>query len=321
MGLPSARLICFLLFATLNLFSVQAFSVPGWTAFKNDPSVVKITDGFGSCTGTRVSNDGYILTARHCFNTCLISKGFVDKRVIYPAEGWQSPVLYLFPNKKTAYCLVELDGIKQEIEIVAASDGFMIPSQQASLSVYDMPKYLEYLNNNFLYNGDFAVIRTQKNNFDQASCRKVSRGLAGTQGGAVKVYYLGYPSSSTGRPKGANSNGVSLLMGEGVTISSILKNACLGEKPNKDSLKLRYDRTELLLSTVDVLPGASGAALLNEEGEIVGVINSVYQRGKDMYSEYCSGSAISLNINYVVNKIKNNLGENKVEQIFNCNNN
>ena len=75
------------------------------TVVERDSSVLRIEDGFGSCTGTRISRNGHILTARHCLNACLISGNYVESVRIYPEFGYQSPTLYLFPRSEEAtYC-------------------------------------------------------------------------------------------------------------------------------------------------------------------------------------------------------------------------
>ena len=298
------------LLAVLSPFFSHAIS--GWTPVDYDPTVVQINGrGGGGCTGTRISKDGYILTARHCFNGCLISGGFVDAYNLFPEYGWRSPKLYQLHQE--AVCLTTIDGVAKKIKIVAIGPGFMTPMEQGSLNLYDKDLYLDFLQKSYLHNGDFAII---KEDVEGQSCRKVnwSSALDGE-----KVSFSGYPIQSSGRPCGRDSDGKSLLKGEGLVPSSSLDSSCVDSSlSNLDKLITRFDREDIMLSTVDNLPGASGSSLLNSSGEIVALINSQYRSGIDVESTYCSGTTVSIPTDHILRLLKETGFRRRVDEFFSC---
>jgi hypothetical protein len=287
---------------------LTSFGVVGWEQVQEDLSVVKVGEG---CTGTRVSSEGHILTARHCFNGCLIAGGFVDADQLFPEYGWQSPKLYHL--NQTAVCLTEIDGVEKQVEILAIGPGFMTPMEQGSL-IYTAPElYNEFLEQSFFHNGDFAIIKEQT---DVTSCKRDNWNDP-TDG--AEVFFRGFPSATTGRPNGRDSDGESLLESHGVIVGSILENSCIDKNTtNLNTLPLRYDREEILLSTVDNVPGGSGSALLNSDGEIIGLINSQYRQGIDVQSTYCSGSTVAISMRHIKSLLEETDIVNDIQVIFNC---
>ena len=289
-----------------------SFGVAGWSMISEDSSVVQI----GNCTGTRISNDGHILTARHCFNGCLISGNFVEINQLFPEYGWRSAKLYKLNQR--ASCSTTIDGHKKGIEVVATGPGFMIPTEQRSLIVLASDIYNDFLKRSYLHNGDFAIIKEETTK--KTSCRNVNWDRVNQKD---QVTFRGFPIESSGRPLGRNSNGVSLFEGSGVIVGSILENSCIGEDEyhSKGLINLinRYDRDDLLLSTVDNLPGVSGSSLLNNSGEIIGVINSQYRKGIDVQSTYCSGSTVAIPMHHIRSLLEEGgFKEEQIHNFFDC---
>lgn len=282
----------------LSLFiSQMIYADAGWVKIPEDPTIVRLQDNFGRCTGTRISHQGHILTARHCFNQCLIAGQFVQTEILFPSVGWQSPKLYKFNSENPAVCTMNVDGVEQELEVVFASGGFMTPSEQGSLSVSDPQVYDQLLESYFLYNGDYAVVKQRVDH--PTSCRAVSTTAVEAN---ETIYYMGYPTASMGgRPEGYESDGESLLLSRGHRVVSMAENTCIDTQSSTLAAVLkRYDRPEIFLSTIDVLPGASGSSVLNENGEIVAVVNSVYSPRVNMYQHYCSGSAVAVGVERIL---------------------
>lgn len=311
---PFVTLILMLgwVFTFIFLFSNFSYAVSGWVKVHSDSSVVKINGSSGgACTGTRVSKDGYILTARHCFNGCLISGGFVDSYSLFPEYGWRSPKLYQMNKKAT--CSISINDEVKNVEVVAIGPGFMIPTEQRSLSLYDKDLYLSFLEKSYFHNGDFAII---KEDSSTQNCKSVNWASA-LEG--EDVHYHGYPSKSFGRPEGRNSDGESLLKGEGVVSSSIVNSSCLGSNAkNIDELIVRFDREDVMLSTVDNLPGASGSSLLNNSGEIVALINSHYRFGVDVEKTYCSGATVAIPTYHILRQLEVMGFGQKIDEFFSC---
>jgi len=290
-------------------FPLRVFAVSGWSYIGTDSAVVKVGDG---CTGTRISNDGHVLTARHCFTDCLINSSSVEEEVLFPEFGWRSQKLYKL--KSTAFCEASINGVDEVIEILAIGPGFMTPMEQSSLVHFDKELYTNFLNKSYFHNGDFAIIKVQESQV--ASCKKVSLEPLDNN---KEVSFRGYPMQSTGRPDGRNSDGKSLLEGSGFVIDSVFENSCIDEQAhNSEALRLRYDRSDLILSTVDNLPGGSGSALLNVENRIIGLVNSQYRQGIDIHSTYCSGSTVAVSIEHIFKLLDEmGFGEDK-NKFFNC---
>ncbi len=292
--------------------ALEVNALAGWSEAVASSEFVKIETQFGHCTGTRISDHGHILTARHCFNACLIQSGQLEDEPIYPEEGWRSPKLYHVLEERPVYCDMSLEGKNVRAEVVATSRAFMVPSEQSSLSFLSPEMYQEFLEKSYFQSGDFAILKLQAES--SARCLRISS-LASSLGDAV--HYYGYPGASRGgRPEGRESLGDRILMGQGLITPSILDNPCVVG----DEIKLRdrYDREELILSSVDILPGASGASLLNSSGEIIGLLNSSYSNGLEMYERYCPGSAVAISIESLVLDLRTRFSREDVTQFFNC---
>lgn len=304
------------------LLALFALSLPlalqareGWSPARADKTIVKLKDNFGTCTGTRISNEGHILTARHCFSACLIAKKYVTSERIYPEDGWQSPKLYTFDKSSEAICEVEIDGVPSKVKVLATSPSFMTEIDKGSMSLYDYPRYLDYENKSFFQSGDFLI--AQQLEVKNTRCRPNSLNL----GRVTSVHYKGYPAASKGRP-GRNSDGKNLMLAEGHLVDSITTNQCVPQdgSVNMNRLKDTYDRPELQLSTVDILPGASGSSLLNQDGEIIGLLNSTYAYKVDIYQHYCSGSAVAIKLSHVLELARNHMKDSEISDAFNCQN-
>jgi hypothetical protein len=54
------------------------------------------------------------------------------------------------------------------------------------------------------------------------------------------------------------------------------------------------------MSTLDVIHGSSGSSVLNEKGEVAGVLTNMYiERGADPEKTYCYGSAKALSAPWI----------------------
>jgi hypothetical protein len=304
-----------ILFKFLFYFSIiiseSSFAKPGWTPSSLRKEVVKLVDSFGSCTGTRVSRNGHILTARHCFNACIISQKIAHENLIYPEDGWRSPILYQMDYKNEYFCEVTIDGVLSRVKLIGGSQGFMTPMEQSSLSLMDKSLYSDFLNLNYFYNGDFLIIKEEVE--APTACATLSRETVHV---GEYLYYDGYPAQTTGRPEKGNSDGFSMQHSEGKRSKTIVDNSCIHQYLDAKDLIYKYNRENIILSDLDVVPGASGSALRNQKGEIVGLINSVYGPGVDIHKQYCSDSVVSVSSDFIIKTLKNQVGE--IQEIFDC---
>jgi len=244
----------------------------------------------------------------------LISNEFVESERIYPEDGWRSPKLYEYDRGRKATCTMEVDGEMKDIDILSLSPKFMTEMEKGSMSIYDYPRYLSYLEQSFFHNGDYLIAQIQESR--NTSCRRINLNSAIGD----DVSYKGYPAASRGRGV-RNSDGKSLLKSEGKVTESIRFNECIiASNPNNiEKLSVIYDRDEIILSSVDILPGASGSSLLNHKGEIIGLLNSTYTKGVDMYEKYCEGSAVAVRMNHILELAKKHLSSMELKEVFSCN--
>jgi hypothetical protein len=179
--------------------------------------------------------------------------------------------------------------------------------------LYAPELHQEFLNSGYFHNGDFALIKVAE--YESSLCVKVSNQQPAP--GAL-VHYFGYPGDSSGRPEGRNSDGESFYRGQGEVVPSILENPCI--RGSEDALRNRYDRDEIILSTVDILPGASGSSLLNQRGEIIGLLNSSYTNGAQMFERYCQGSAVALSMIRIREILTQDFPSLDSSEVFHCSN-
>lgn len=297
------------------IFQVIEVRAQGWSLSNPSESIVRIKNSFGRCTGTRISSAGHILTARHCFNACLIQAGDLTKESLLPEYGFRSPTLYKINSFRETFCEAEVDGRLTKIEVVAGSLQFMIPSEKNTLFEFAPEKYSELLEQGTFHNGDFLVIKEQYSR--TTTCELIRVGQAREQG---LVFYEGYPLASQGRGQGRDSDGMSLLRSQGEQVTSILHNSCLAASISTKELIQKYDRDELILSTVDLLSGGSGSLLKNEKGETLGLLNSLYHQGINPTLKYCSGSAVALSFSEIMRNIRLQLSVSQIMQVFDCQN-
>ena len=102
----------------INLVSAQSLETIRFTAWDDlqnitesqkqlHAAVKQIESSNGSCTATTISNQGHMLTARHCLRTCLIrSKVFVEKLV----QGGATSYFDMAPeNMENSECSIKID--------------------------------------------------------------------------------------------------------------------------------------------------------------------------------------------------------------------
>lgn len=274
-------------------------------------AIVRIKSQFGTCTGTRISTQGHVLTARHCLNQCLINSGQVEPEVLFPDQRGSYQLYHIRLNPR-ARCRFEIDGVEKEVQVIAAGVGFMIPSEERALPRYDETLHRSLVERGFIQRSDYAVIR--EIGPQSSECLHLSENDALPE---ELVHYMGYPGASTGRGE-FDSDGSTLLQGRGEVVTSILESSCIEEvSSTEEELRFSYEQPEQILSSVDLLPGASGSALLNSNNEIVALLYSTFWP-VDRWSEYCSAAAVGLRISYLRRVLLQTLGETRFEEITRC---
>lgn len=241
-------------------------------------------DPSGSCSGAYVSDDGTILTASHCFDECRF----------HHETGELNGV-------KT--CYVDLNGSRQEVEILKASScpfglkEMALKDLSRGSKSDDLPKGCR--------NGDLddmAVIRPTK----VAALKAFACLPVATSDPALNesVFTMGNPAPTYRRH---NMGDVSDSSGDRRMVSSgkvIESNTCEQLWQAQGIARLWYgskkypEQKEIsgmgamgiaIQTTVDAVQGSSGGPLINQNGEVAGVVSFGMAAFHNAYHE-CKGA-------------------------------
>ncbi|MDZ4661353.1 MAG: trypsin-like peptidase domain-containing protein [Pseudomonadota bacterium] len=275
---------------------------------------IETEDGVGHCTGTFISNEGLLLTARHClFDGCLIpmlstpEKPF-DAVVTYPYEN--------FFQGKT--CRIQITGFDYEdAEIIAiGGKGFVDLNKEEgqnfeSLILQRRPKlYKKWSDEGYFLEGDYIVLRVDKSR--SRSCAKLS---SAEKNAVQPVTLFSYPMP-TERPSGDNSDGKGKFMSLGQTKLDY-KNECTNYNLGtiqRSATDLLFSSDAYLFLTADGVSGSSGAAVFNNNGEIIGIFSG----SKNNVKKECVGSTLAVNSKAILESVDKQIDNATRAEIAKC---
>lgn len=266
-----------------------------------------LSSGDGRCSGVVISNQGHILTARHCLQKCMFQQG------LFQNISEQSATEYQVTNKDKLgqlACEVSIDGQMNSVILEATSPGLITRFNSASLQALNPSLFKKLVSEGFTSRGDFLVLRPA-HPLKGKKCRALASSDAAV---GADVVTIGYPGA-TARTSGFNSDGVHATKSEGQISSGIEENLCLSELSNRDSILMqigiRFNEDTAVMSTVDAVAGASGSPLFDgQSGDVLGVLIQVYDHswytkneGDSPIHRYCEGSTKTLRIKQILNLI------------------
>lgn len=243
----------------------------------------------GRCTATEISNTGDLLTARHCLQICLIRSGVLREKLSNGASFFELERSQL----GKAACRVNIDGEEETVTVQATSPGLILYSTRLTFKVTNPEAYERLRAQGYMEQGDFAIVRRER---PSGHCLPLGKGpLAG------ELRSLGYPAE-THRPDGFNSDGKQLYFSQGKPLKSVRENSCFGElDPFRQEQAVKdYDHPGATMATIDAYKGSSGSAVVNEWGEVTGLLAEMYvHHGHDMAETFCRGGTKALSIDHL----------------------
>jgi hypothetical protein len=271
------------------------------------------------CSGTFISNDGYILTAGHCLRAANYQAtpvpGLSAVITNYPA----SPGV----NKMRLYTAVrgkpDLSGTLGRL--VALGKGSVKEAQITKFVSENIEATLQLAEDGFLGAEDFAILKIDSEK--PTACLQIQ--LADVKPGQ-EVWSISFPGRDEnikGRPFWKSRSGA---FSTGTVLSGMQDNQGLKTAPLTTAEKDAYATIINLgfkdgfLSSLDVLGGSSGASILNSRGEIVGLNIQAAQFLLPVEDGYVFGSNKATTLSSIYNKLKQRLPEETFKAIFSCKN-
>lgn len=267
--------------------------------------------GRGNCSGSYISNDGYVVTALHCVSQCLSEQGLLinDKSYSprYEIQETQKP----WPSLVT--CQFDFNGTLKSAKVVLVGKG---------RAVFDEDQLGDYSDNerqSFLEQSqDFAILK-----FEDLSVPCLQRSPI-TPAAGVTLWQIGFPTKSK-RSAESNSLGGIKEISVGSVYKKYLENLELRERlqswpqSSRDFLELYFSLPGILLTNVDSLPGSSGSGVVNASGQIVGIMTSVMLKNpRGQIDKYIEPLILNIGVEHIYSQVKSELGSVKAEEIFSC---
>ncbi len=271
----------------------------------------------GDCSATFVSNQGHILTALHCLH------------MVWPGDSFPEMGVFIakLPEQmigRKILVAMSRDGEKEsdiEVTLVAAGKGHFkggISPIQAFLG--NAEKYLDLMEQKYGTAEDYLILKTDLQN---TPCLPVASKSLAVGDFVWSLAFPGRDEDIKGRPLWTGQHGAftSGYITRGIVDNESLTDVLAGRSPEYQQTYLNVvgagENSDMVTSSMDNLPGASGGSWLNEKGEIVAVGNSLMSF-RSPKKGYVYGMAQGAEIQSVIGKLKTKLGEEAVSQIFSC---
>jgi hypothetical protein len=320
---------------------------------QNYPRAVSSSLGFaalglsqvGRCSGTIISPDGYIISARHCFDRCFDEQYALSESTSQP-EGNQ--IQRVNRSKLPLTCQIGFNGAIQDVTVVATGDCKLGEPQQVGSKTSN--ENLELRRGGCGSNGDFTIFKV-----DGQPPLKCSPACARSLGPGEDVWGVGFPSE-THRGDGHDSNGKSKYVSAGQVNCGLRDNedfkSLLAGQPISalisqfrdiaEKIKLNRpqagadeiylsllkfiartdgEKTGIIPSSTDFAPGSSGGGLFDDQGCLIGVnvsVDDYLQNSEHSKARKVQGGANSISIARVQEILRSQTASESFRTYFNC---
>ena len=272
------------------------------------------------CSGTVVSSDGILLTAQHCFASCLLENGALKKQTI--GSGERDFYTEVNPNIAGKRCRISVftdrsSGYPEEAEVIATGIGDS--PDPTTIYADNFELYKELISRGIGWgSGDFILLKVKS--LKNKTCASVSTDelKAGDP-----VWAVSYPHK-TERKDSYDADGWNKFVSLGKVTASALEN----EHPSIRSwvqeyaqdpeflqtVGLLYNLPYLINSDLDLVHGSSGSGIINSEGKLIGVNIMGYSD----FVKYYSGASVSLQLNWISYILERYYPTVRFSDVFNC---
>jgi hypothetical protein len=259
----------------------------GFFPAKNDAIVALQTPSM-TCTGFFISPNGHIMTAMHCFRKTLILEYLVTDTDTFD----RSFSAYKIRSGRAVGYSVEIgvNGKTFLATIEAIGTGFMqiasgntVPSESKTFN--------ELRDNGYGPDQDYIVLKIDApTNFIPYTIGTLDKN---------KITTIGFPAE-TNRPNGKNADGKNQFFSSGNYNSKAQDNFCLKklyaqQRPEEIPGVDRYLNAKgTFWTTLDAVPGSSGAPVFNKQKKLIGMVISVTDDagGTQLSTKYCGATQV-----------------------------
>lgn len=281
------------------------------------PLLVKLKGNeiVSSCSSTFISSNGYLLSAAHCLEDCLVKNKILEPKQILPTSSLNSSqesatalVLNRENLSKKATCRVLIPGMgPMDAEVVAA------PRCLLKFSSYSRVKNEKVSDPACVHSEDFMVLKIPSE--APTACLNASVGGIPQNG---MVWGMGYAIKTERGSFDSDGQNKQLIAGHRNDLDS-----CVLDPYNLKGQK-RDVKTDTNLEghhhlTTDGAAWMSGAGILNMSGEVVGVQFAVsdpsQQYGRTLE---CRGGTTAVDMRLIRDSIASQTSTKQFNQIFNC---